>query len=60
MKNWKTTFAGLFAAALTAAATHFQATGDVTNWQGYAVAAGMAAIGVLAKDSNVTGGSVQQ
>lgn len=55
MKNWKTTLAGGIAAAVTAAATHFSATGYVVNWQGYAVAAGLAAIGYFAKDAGITG-----
>lgn len=55
MKNWKTTLAGCLAAAVTAAATGFTATGDTTNWQDYATAAGLAAVGYFAKDSGVTG-----
>ena len=55
MKNWKTTFAGLISAAVTAAAGYFSATGDTTNWQAYTAAAGMAVIGYLAKDAGVTG-----
>ena len=60
MKNWKTTFLGLFGGALTAAATYFGQTGNVTDWKGYAMAATIGALGVAAKDSNVTGGTVVQ
>lgn len=55
MKNWRTTLVGMIGAAFTAAAAHFQATGDVTNWQGYAAAATLAAIGFFSKDAGVTG-----
>lgn len=43
--HWKTTLAGAVAAAL-----HVLANG--TNWKQLLVAAGMAAIGALAKDHN--------
>ena len=55
MKNWKTTLTGIVAAALTGAAAVFTSTGDTTNWQGYATAAGLAAVGWFAKDAGVTG-----
>lgn len=60
MKNWKTTLLGLFGGALTAAATYFGQTGNVTDWKGYAMAAAIGAVGIAAKDSNVTGGTVVQ
>ena len=60
MKNWKTTLLGLFGGALIAAATYFGQTGNVTDWKGYAMAATIGALGVAAKDSNVTGGTVVQ
>lgn len=53
MKNWKTTLAGLAAAGLNLFA-------QGTNWKNVLVSVGLAALGTLAKDSNVTGGSVQQ
>lgn len=59
-KNRKTTLAGIFGGALTAAATYFAQTGNVTDWKGYAIAASLGAIGIAAKDSNVTGGTVAQ
>ena len=60
MKNWKTSLFGIFGAALTAAATYFGQTGNVTDWKGYAMAAAIGAVGVAAKDNNVTGGTVTQ
>ena len=53
MKNWKTTLAGLGAAFLQLLA------GGMTA-KNAGVAIGLAAIGALAKDHNVTGGQVQQ
>jgi hypothetical protein len=54
-KNWKTTLAGCVTAALMALANY---KGDNT-WQGYLACIGPVVIGVLAKDFNVTGGTVQ-
>lgn len=61
MKNWKTTIAGLLAAGSTAGFGAYQATMG-TKGNGFIIAAAIfqAALGFLAKDSNVTGGSVQQ
>lgn len=58
MKNWKTTAASALTAALYAAANGF--TNGQVNWKQLAIAGGIAAIGVLAKDLNVTGGTVPQ
>lgn len=52
--NWKTTLAGMVGAAVTAAAGYFTQSGDTTNWQAYATAAGLAAVGYLAKDAKDT------
>lgn len=57
MKNWKTTAAGLGIAAAYAALTALQS--GLTSKDAL-VAAGLALLGVLAKDHNVSGGSVQQ
>ena len=58
MKNWKTTLAGVLGAVVTVAVSLYQTgTVDVQTW---ITAIVMAALGVLAKDLNVTGGSVQQ
>jgi hypothetical protein len=57
MKNWKTTVAGLaagFAYAFLAALQGGVSPKDA------AVAGGLALIGSLAKDHNVTGGTVEQ
>ena len=58
MKNWKTTLAGCVSAALYAVIAAVQA-GKVDP-KDLAIAGGLAAIGILAKDLNVTGGSVSQ
>ena len=56
MKNWKTTASGLLAAAGQALAA-FDVQPEVCN----AVSVlGLFLIGLFAKDSNVTGGKVQQ
>lgn len=53
MKNWKTTLAGIGAAALNMFA-------NGANWKNVLVSLGLAALGLVSKDHNVTGGSVQQ
>jgi hypothetical protein len=58
MKNWKTTLAGCVSAALYAGLAILQ-TGKLDP-KDIALAAGIAALGFLAKDLNVTGGSVKQ
>ena len=54
MVNWKTTLCGLIAGVATALANY---TGP-NNWQGYVSAAALVALGIIAKDFNVTGGTV--
>lgn len=49
--NWKTTVAGLIAGVAMAAANY----AGPNTWQGYLAALGPVAIGILAKDFNVTG-----
>lgn len=56
-KNWKTTVAGVAAGALYAFLAALQGG---FKPQDAAVAAGLAAIGTLAKDHNVTGGTQAQ
>ena len=58
MKNWKTTATGCAVAAAYALISYFQ-SGGLSVKDGL-IAAGFAAIGVLAKDLNVTGGTVNQ
>jgi hypothetical protein len=53
MKNWKTTLFGIGAGALNMFA-------NGANWKQVLVSGALAAIGIFAKDSNVTGGAVQQ
>jgi hypothetical protein len=53
MKNWKTTLAGILAAAGTAAITYFQTGGVDLKTAGYMAA--FAGLGYLAKDAGVTG-----
>lgn len=59
MKNWKTTLAGLVGAVAT-----YLATADVAPWlhslAQLAAPICVALMGAFAKDSNVTGGTVQQ
>ncbi|UWZ84641.1 hypothetical protein [Occallatibacter riparius] len=50
MQNWKTTIIGLAMGGLQAAAT-YQGSG---GWKGYGIAIGIALIGILARDFNVT------
>ena len=54
IKNWKTTLAGCASAALYAVLAAMQA--GKLEPKDLAIIAGMAAIGVLAKDLDVTGG----
>jgi hypothetical protein len=52
--SWKTTAIGVVLAILEA----LQNYQGANTWQGYALAIGLAGMGVLAKDFNVTGGTV--
>ena len=56
MRNWKTTVCGLVIAVAMGAANY----NGANTWQGWVGAIGAAALGYFAKDSNVTGGKVQQ
>lgn len=58
MKNWKTTIAGVIGAVVTTAVTLYQ-TGTL-DIKTIVTACALAAIGILAKDLNVTGGTSQQ
>lgn len=64
MKNWKTTAAGAFAAAVNAGVANYGViAGDPTakmNWGAILLSSAIAAFGYFAKDNNVTGGSVTQ
>lgn len=53
MKNWKTTLIGIVGGALNLFASG-------VNWKSVAMSAALAALGAVSKDSNVTGGTVQQ
>jgi hypothetical protein len=53
MKNWKTSLAGLGAGIL-----NLLANGH--NWKQVLLSAAVAALGLVGKDLNVTGGSVHQ
>lgn len=55
--NWRTTLAGWVAGAGILIGAHYQSGMTFTAW---ATAVGVALIGTLSKDFNVTGGSVQQ
>ena len=56
MKNWKTTLAGCLSGAIYAVIAAVQS--GTINPKDLAVAGGLAALGILAKDLNVTGGTV--
>jgi len=58
MKNWKTTLFGCLAAVMIAVTPLIQ-TGDI-DWKAVVIAALVAAFSFVAKDSNVTGGTVSQ
>ena len=58
MKNWKTSLCGCLAAVMIAIAPILQ-TGQV-DWKAVVIAGLVAAFGFLAKDFNVTGGTIQQ
>ena len=58
MKNWKTTIVGVIGAMLNAAITLYQ-TGTI-DAKTVIISAALAGLGFLAKDLNVTGGSVSQ
>jgi hypothetical protein len=53
MKNWKTTVAGLLLAAANLIA-------NGATWRQVLVSLAYAVLGLVAKDCNVTGGTVQQ
>jgi hypothetical protein len=52
-KSWKTSLFGLGAGILNMLA-------NGTNWKQVLLSAGVAALGLFSKDSNVTGGTKQQ
>jgi len=58
MKNWRTTAIGVGGAVALTAGQLLQ--GGVTDWKVYLQALILAALGVFAKDSQVTGGTIQQ
>jgi hypothetical protein len=58
MKNWKTTLTGLLGAILSVVLPLF--SGGSVAPKDIALAAAVAGVGFLAKDSNVTGGTVVQ
>jgi hypothetical protein len=56
MKNWKTTVGGL----ITAIGLYMMTIPEVKDLGGVVAAIGAVFTGSMAKDSNVTGGSVKQ
>lgn len=58
MKSWKTTLIGILTGVATLALDMYQ-TGTF-SLRAFLIAAGMAALGIVAKDNNVTGGTVHQ
>jgi hypothetical protein len=58
MKNWRTTLTGFTGAILSVILPMFG--GGTVSPKDVAIAASIAGIGYLAKDSNVTGGTVMQ
>lgn len=53
MNNWKTSLFGIGAGVLNMFA-------NGTNWKEILVSAGIAALGIFAKDHDVTGGTTKQ
>ena len=58
MKNWRTTAIGIITAIMYGSLGLLQ-QGNL-NWKDYAFMAGTTALGIVAKDLNVTGGTVAQ
>ncbi|KAB0665656.1 hypothetical protein F6V25_08005 [Oryzomonas japonica] len=58
-KNWKTTLAGIIGAVVAYTVTAVQ-SGNAWDWKAWALGIPTLVLGFLAKDSNVTGGTVQQ
>lgn len=58
MKNWKTTLIGIGVGAGTLAIDLIQS--GQFNWKTFLFAVGMSALGLVAKDFNVTGGTIHQ
>ena len=58
MKNWKTSVIGIFGAVFYAIFPLFQ--GGSVNTKDIIIAAVVAGVSAAAKDSNVTGGTVEQ
>lgn len=54
MKNWKTTLAGILGGLATYGVNVLQ-SGNALDWKAVALGAVPVIIGILAKDSNVTG-----
>lgn len=59
MANWKTTLAGVIGGIVTYTVTMVQ-TGNPWDWKAWAMGLVPVVLGFFAKDSNVTGGTVQQ
>lgn len=63
MKNWKTSLVGVIGGLIVMLPTIIKAAttpdGKV-NWAQVATGAALAMVGMLAKDHNVTGGTVEQ
>lgn len=53
MKNWRTTLIGAITAIVNSALP-LMATGQI-DWKAVAISAGMAAMGIVAKDAGVSG-----
>lgn len=55
MNNWKTTLIGAMLAALSFVSIYQTNGGDIAHWQQWIIPACIAAIGIVAKDFNVSG-----
>ena len=58
MKNWQTTLAGLLVGLTGSAAIGWQKPDGSVNWFAVALAVASALLGLVAKQHNVTGGTV--
>jgi hypothetical protein len=59
MKNWRTSLLGIALGAGQIIHTSLQANQQV-DWIGLLIGVGFAALGLAAKDSQVTGGTIKQ
>ena len=60
MTNWKTTLVGIIVAVANLFGSGVYTNGGAINWKAFLTSAGIAALGLVAKDHDVTGGTREQ